>query len=893
MKKILISVALIIFLVSLFALSSCQDPSPSEIKVTFDLNNGTGVNDSVIIEAGATVEEWPRLKREGYSFDGWYLGDEKISLEDFVPEKDVTLVAKWTRCDYSITYVVGEGENHPDNPDGYNWDSVIKLKAPTPNDSKNMFVGWYTDEYRVRTISEINRRSGNLTLYAKYIPYDEALEFIEKDGYYSVKRKDATLSHVEIPSAYNGLPVTEIESEGFKNSSRLKSITLPDCIKVIGNDAFKGCEYLKEITIPDGVSRIGSFAFSSCYSLETVNFQGEVSEIAGYVFYECRLLKEISIPRGVTVINDRSFYGCSGLETVKLSESVSEISEDAFGGCHALKELIVDEDNQALKSVDGVVYSKDGTVLALYLLGNEREEFTVPSGVAVISDGAFKNAIRLKSITLPDTLTSIGMNAFKGCYAVEKISVPYGVTKIGYAAFCECSSLKTVTLPKGIDKVEKYTFYRCYSLEEIVVPEGVKIIDSSAFYECKRLRTVTIPDSVDTIEGRAFSDCTSLEVIELGAKINSLELSAFVNCSSLQKITVDEGNQAYKSVDGVLYSKDGTEIIKCPAAKKDSVLSIPNGVTKIGTDAFYQCTGIRSVTVPASLVSISSDSFDGFTSLEEINVDGENPVAMSVDGVLYSKDGKTLVRYPCGKKDSAFTIPEGVTEIGAYAFRRCSNVKSVIISEDVVSIGTYAFEYCTSIESLTVPSTVQKMGQGAFRRCDGLESVVFSEGLSIIGDSAFTQCKKLKAITVPGSVKEIGTAAFSYCGSLESVVISDGVETIGKSAFSYCEKLSSVALPDSITTLSSYAFSNCSSLRNIDIPRSVTSIEEGAFYKCSALESILIPISVKKMDVRAVGFNSNLTIYCEAEAKPEGWHEKWATGSKAVVWGHAEDGEQR
>ena len=374
-------------------------------------------------------------------------------------------------------------------------------------------------------------------------------------------------------------------------------------------------------------------------------------------------------------------------------------------------------------------------------------------------------------------------------------------------------------------------------IKNVVINNGVKNIGNYAFY-CEGLTSITIPNSVTSIGDCAFMFCTGLTSITIPNSVTSIGAQAFQYCEGLTSIT------------------------------------IPNSVTSIGSQAFSCCEGLASVTIGNSVTSIGSSPFWNSTGLTSINVAEDNLNYASIDGVLYSKDKKTLIKCPEGKTGS-FIIPNSVTSIEDYAFYDCKGLTSITIPNSVINIGKYAFSGCTGLTSVTIPNSVTSIGDLAFDGCKGLTSVTIGNSVTSIGHRAFYCCGVLTSVTIPNSVTSIGAQAFESCkgltsinvtednlnyasidgvlyskdkntlitcpqGKTGSVTIPNSVTIIGEEAFSCCEGLTSVTIPNSVTSIGNEAFENCTGLTSVTIPSSVTSIGNSVFSNCYRLKSMTV-----------------------------------------------------
>jgi hypothetical protein len=323
-----------------------------------------------------------------------------------------------------------------------------------------------------------------------------------------------------------------------------------------------------------------------------------------------------------------------------------------------------------------------------------------------------------------------------------------------------------------------------------------------------------------------------------------------------------------------------------------SSVTIPSTVTSIGQYAFLFCENLVNITIPSLVTYIGRSAFSCIN-LASITVDSRNSAFIGIDGVLFDKDVKSIIKYPSAKK-GAYSIPSSVTTIGDSAFLGCKDLTSITIPSSVTTIGNSAFYDCNSLTSITIPSSVTNIGQTAVGGGNsltsiivdsrnsvftGIDGVLFDKNVNvllqypcgkkgaysipssatIIGRYAFSNCDSLTSINIPSSVTTIGDGAFDNCYNLASINIPFSVTIIGSHAFWYCKSLTSIIIPSSVTTINTQTFCGCENLISISIPSSVTSIGYGAFSGCSNLSRISIPSSVTSIGERAFDYCSNLT----------------------------------
>ena len=263
----------------------------------------------------------------------------------------------------------------------------------------------------------------------------------------------------------------------------------------------------------------------------------------------------------------------------------------------------------------------------------------------------------------------------------------------------------------------------------VVIPKGVQAIEKDAFSGCGTVSSIVFPATVISIGEGAFRACTALESITIPHGVRIIRKNAFDNCTLLKNVT------------------------------------LPNTVTSIGS-AFNNCPSLKEITIPDSVCDIVGNPVMGATTLLRINVDENNETYKSIEGNLYTKDGKTLLLYTKGKEETSFVVPDGVQCIAHSAFAGCTNLESVIISDDVTTIENSAFHDCPKLMEVIIGKSVATIGMSAFSKCMSLKNVKLSPSVETIAAMAFSKCPSLTNILIPSAVKYIQAGAFWGCSAL-------------------------------------------------------------------------------------------------------------------------------
>ncbi len=551
---------------------------------------------------------------------------------------------------------------------------------------------------------------------------------------------------LEIPSTIEEFPVTGIANEAFSACSWLTVITIPDSVTSIGVGAFRYCSDLTSVTFGDGVEIINNDAFSACKSLTRVVIPDGVTVIASGVFAGCTALNSIVIPEGVTQIGWGAFDNCTSLTSITIPNSVTYISSAAFSGCSSLQSITIPFVGLSRRTASditqypfGVIFgpgnSDDYLKVEQSYYGSsttqmQTETYYIPKSLTSVTVtggeilcGAFSNCSNLTNVTIQDGATMIGDYAFSGCSSLTEISIPDSVTSIGKKAFSNCQSLTEISIPDGVTSIGSSAFSSCKNLTEVSTPNSVTVIGSMAFADCSKLTEITIPSG--QIGDSAFSWCSSLNTVTMLDGVTGIGSSTFFACSSLESMTIPfVGKSKEMMLDtwqypfGYLF---GTRIYTGGIATKQyhyapntgstsqTTYYIPKSlksVTVTGGDllygAFYNCTGLKNITIGESVTQIGDKVFGYCSSLDSVTFTGDTPSfhANSFSNV------ETTVYFPACQNPWEASVTKNyggtLTWVGyGHEYESVSIAPSC--TEDINY--TYACLICGNIEIVTIPAT--------------------------------------------------------------------------------------------------------------------------------------------------------------------------------------------
>lgn len=688
----------------------------------------------------------------------------------------------------------------------------------------------------------------------------------------------------------------------FTSCASLQRVVFSDGLASIPESTFSDCRALTYVYVPKTVANgdntvlgvegfqraIGERAFSNCVNLSEVEFglggTGDLS-FAERAFWGCTSLKELNLPnrlRGVDNDLDAFQFGLKSVGGLSNPNAVMVFCEYDGRNSAGVESITVEENGSYFSSYDGVLYSANREVVV----------FCPPQKKGAVTIAKEAKTFRVSCFWNCSEITSIGFEA-GGTVDFETPDVSNSFTYTTNALFYNCSKLTSIDFPARLTKIGEYSLSWGYgiinsphnNISSVTFAEGCRLkeIGKGAFKNSK-ITEIELPEGVATIGDMPFEGCQISELV-VPDKLAANGFSALVaGLVGLKNIQCRSTCVNFKTVDGVLFSKDGSELVFCPTDKTVEVYTVPADVNKIGSYSFkdnsgikaiafadaesslaietyaFQNAAIESVTLPKRLVSIADRAFSGCADL--LTVTFEQDCRLSTIGNYAFEKCSSL---------GAISIPDLTTSIGIWSFSECSSLKTVDFGENsqLISIGQRAFSNCASLQSFTAPKLVTELGRlstGAavtlttstyvFFSCSSLTEVDLSEsGIAYLGLYSFQRCSSLENISLPQNLKGIGQYAFQNCVKLSEILLPEGLLSINGQAFSGCgqysEKLgfktglTSITIPSTVTTIGSKAFESCAALEEATIKSSL--IGESMFLDCRMLKKVTIGVNTESI----------------------------------------------
>ena len=833
--------------------------------VKFDTQGGEKITD-LIIKEGKKIDP-VSITKEGYTFDGWYIGDKKWDFNTDKIKGNVTLVAKWTPNQNTIIYIDGESGNRYESQ--AKTDETVVLLTNTFTKIGYTFSGWSTvanGEVVYANCATLKMGSENLTLYAVW-KIDEYTLTLNKgkgtisdtypqkftandsivlpiptlsnhtfDGWYDQSGtkiesiEKGTLNDITLTARYTPIKytITYVLNGGTNDEDNPTEFTVGEEVYLFDpmkeDASFGGWYYDADFTIPADEESLTELGKNRTLYAKFVEEHFEFMEVSdGYALVEYVGGKEfVVIPntylgKKVVEISAGAFYANEYMCEVFIPSNVKRIDITAFDECYMLTTITVEDSNSNYSSIDGVLFNEEETWLYKYPMGREDTVYNAPRSVDVIGPYAFAYAIYLEEIYLPDD-----------------IDMQYGIGKVCESAFEGCISLRTIELGYIANYFEPRCFANCWSLEKIEFKaDTIWGIGANAFENCMLLEEVTIlSGAVVEIGKYAFKGCISLDTFDL---------------STVEKLS-----------EGVFAESGLTE------------LYIPMTVSYVGNLLFIDC--LYDLTVYCEASSQPSEwaynwSFGAYEVVWNANREDIEPLVK----FLYEiRNGAVVITGCVG--EGVITVPytiDGYTvkQIDPYAFSGNINITEIIIPSNVSIIDMTAFEECPSLQTITYLGT----NYTEYRSVDGVlygdygrAIVKYPEGktdteftvpynVDIIRKYAFKNNPHLTKITLPSDITgdnyvgKIEQGGFENCVALETVE-GCAVGYFDKEAFKDCISLKEMTfLAPEISFIMNQVFLNCVSLESITFKGNVGIINWQSFGYCSNLTNITFEGTLEKL----------------------------------------------
>lgn len=601
-------------------------------------------------------------------------------------------------------------------------------------------------------------------------------------------------SHVVVPDC-----VHRIGENAFLGNEMLTSIELPESVTWIDSGAFKNCCKLTNVSLPAKLLNVGVDAFDNTPWLKTGDL---VISNTGMLMKYQGTSDTVTIPESVTHFSYHAFDNCTSIKSIEFPASIEEISGWWFDDCRNLTHLQMAPNHPKYRSQGNCII--EGTTV---VLGGA--SVSIPMGITAIGNSAFKGRTNLKKIVIPGGVTHIGHDAFSGCSGLKQIQLPETLREIGKDAFGwdyhrSCEKLEHISIPDSVTHIGEHAFRNCYALQSMYLSKQITSISinwsewgSGEICACHSLKSLQAPglnlseydSDVKKMLVQGFID--NPDLYDAGKQQEYIKYLNKQRKTWLPKMVLEEKVKqlaVYLQHGGLIPPALRDELIELASAEKKTevlawLLDFKDKTANRKQEAKNkERTEEQAFTNPYMAKFLKTEWSwstleDGTMRIDKYKgkgkeVDfppfiGQQPVT-AIGGFIFTRklDEKKL------KDLDVFAIRDN------YGFRpkldSCLEPVRIVIPEGVAQIGDWAFQSCYGLKEVSLPSTLTHIGKGAFYSCAYIESLVIPDGVTIIGKYAFAYCSRLQNIVIPKSVTVIEKGAFEDCRSLKSITVPRG-----------------------------------------------------------------------------------------------------------------------
>ena len=701
--------------------------------------------------------------------------DSIMSIKEAIEIASLLAQNVFTPCKYYITGTITEivsstwGNMYISDDKGneiyvygfYNEDGSVRYDAMNPQPKVGDLVTVYAI---IGFYDQIEIKNAWMTDYYPAVEGSVGLDYaLNDDGvsYAVTGRGKCSDAELIIPAEYKGLPVTRIAVDAFWNDAIVTSAFIPDTVTVMESYAFTGCGNLVSIKLSNSLTTIIRRAFQGCANLASIEIPASVKVIESEAFRYCDKIDVIIIHNTLERIEDDAFFGADSITNAYYTGSEEDwlnitigVNNEVFkhatmhynycpnGGTHSWKEATC---------VNPKTCVLCGTTTGETLAHTPGAEATCESAQictvckAEIAPALGHNEVIINAVE--PTCLATGLTAGMKCSVCEKVLVKQETIEALNHDMLDPTCAKPATCA------------RCKYVESDALANGHTFVGDNC----------SVCSAQKPSEGFVFTKDTD------SFYGSYYKITKIGSCADTEVIIPDvyEGLPVKHIGYNVFVRSQITSIV------------IPDSIELIDAFAFNICSNLTELNIPASVISINVEAIVSCSALERINVAEANPAYKSIDGVVYTKDGKTLVKYPMGKKDEVFSIPAGVMNIERNAFANTVNLKKVILPEGMTKVDVLAFNACASVEEIVLPSTIQEVLGQAFYRCTSLKTINLPEGLLVIHSSAFDSCSSLQEVHLPSTLVALGSTVFSNSG-MKTFIMPNSVVEMGSMTFTNC-----------------------------------------------------------------------------------------------------------